>query len=318
MTAKLKPNWAGEDLLSRFVNLLIQTKPLYNIMKRQARNTMIATAEKNGIPWRETYQKLDRSPAKSLLPEIANSELPYPEYYQVPFHAYNEGNLCWKAAFEAEPATKAIGLRVWKGENLTWQEAERRMRGAFHDILGEYSPPIVRDILDVGCSIGMSTSTLHHYYRQRQQEPVRAVGLDLSPYMLSVAKVRDEKGEIDRWVHGNAEKTEFSDRSFDILTLQFLLHELPHHASKAIFQEMLRILRPGGILGILDNNPKSPVIQNLPPALFLLMKSTEPWSDEFYTFDVEATLKEVGFEYKTTIASDPRHRTIVAQKPIEN
>ena len=31
---KLKPDWAGEDILSRFVNLLIQTKPIYSLMKR--------------------------------------------------------------------------------------------------------------------------------------------------------------------------------------------------------------------------------------------------------------------------------------------
>ncbi|MEA5467279.1 class I SAM-dependent methyltransferase [Spirulina sp. 06S082] len=315
MTNKLKPDWAGEDILSRFVNLLIQTKPLYNIMKGQARQVLIKTAEKNGIPWRETYQKLDRTSVKSLLPEITNKNLTYPEYYQVPFHAYNEGNLCWAAAFEAESATKAMGLRVWKGENLTWQEAENRMRGNFHKILGEYSPPIVRDVLDVGCSVGISTLTLHHYYSQRQQDPVRTIGLDLSPYMLSVAKIRDEKGEIDRWIHANAENTGLSDRSFDIISLQFVIHELPRYASKAIFKEMLRILRPGGILSIIDNNPKSPVIQSLPPALFVLMKSTEPWSDDFYTFDVEAALKEAGFEHRITTPSDPRHRTIIAVKP---
>ncbi len=32
MTNKLKPDWAGEDLLSKFVNLLIQTKPIYKVM----------------------------------------------------------------------------------------------------------------------------------------------------------------------------------------------------------------------------------------------------------------------------------------------
>lgn len=33
---------------------------------------------------------------------------------------------------------------------------------------------------------------------------------------------------------------------------------------------------------------RSPVIQNLPPAIFTLMKSTEPWSDEYYLMDFEA------------------------------
>jgi hypothetical protein len=59
----------------------------------------------------------------------------------------------------------------------------------------------------------------------------------------------------------------------------------------------LRLLRPGGHLAIVDNNPQSSVIQNLPPVLFTLMKSTEPWSDDYYTFNVEAAMQSVGFEH---------------------
>jgi hypothetical protein len=74
------------------------------------------------------------------------------------------------------------------------------------------------------------------------------------------------------------------------------------------------LLRPGGCLALVDNNPQSPVIQNLPPVLFTLMKSTEPWSDDYYTFDLEAALRGIGYEPLVTVASDPRHRTIVAKK----
>jgi hypothetical protein len=35
---------------------------------------------------------------------------------------------------------------------------------------------------------------------------------------------------------------------------------------------------------------RSKVIQNLPPVIFTLMKSTEPHSDVYYTFDVEVKL----------------------------
>lgn len=312
---KAKPDWAGDDFLSWVVNLLIQTPPLYKIMQHQARRVLINTAEKNGISWRKTYQDLEKSPAKSLIDEITNPNIVYPSYYQVPFHAYDAGNLCWEAAFEAPSATKSMMLRVWKNEKITWETAENRLRSSFHQILGEYSPPIVRDVLDIGCSVGLSTLPLHRYYTQKQNHPVRTVGLDLSPYMLAVAKIIDEKKEIAEWIHGLAENTNLPDSSFDVVTLQFLLHELPNNATREIFQEALRILRPGGCLAIVDNNPRSSVIQNLPPALFLLMKSTEPWSDEYYTFNVEDTLQEVGFNYQTTVASDPRHRTIIALKP---
>jgi len=315
MNEKVKPDWAGDDLLSRFVNLLIQTKPIYKVMKRQARQVLVKTAEKNGVLWRKNYEELEASGIKAQLKGITNPSITYPDYYQVPFHAYDEGNLCWQAAFEAESATYAMALRVWREESLTWQEAQARLRGSFHQILANHISQPVRDILDIGCSVGISTLALHRYYQTTQETPVRTVGLDLSPYMLTVAQERDVNREIAEWLHGKAEETGLPDQSFDLVTLQFVIHELPRQATQAIFQEALRLLRPGGYLAIVDNNPKSPVIQNLPPVLFTLMKSTEPWADDYYTLDVEATMQTVGFENIVTVASDPRHRTILGRKP---
>jgi hypothetical protein len=65
---------------------------------------------------------------------------------------------------------------------------------------------------------------------------------------------------------------------------------------------------------ITDNDPRSPVLQGMPPAIFTMMKSTEPWSDEYYAFDVEGCLEDIGFDDVVTVATDPRHRTIIARK----
>lgn len=276
---------------------------------------MIKTAEKNGIPWRQTCQELESSGAKGLLEDMTNPNVIYPDYYKMPFHAYEEGNLCWQAAFEASSATQAIGLRVWPKENITAETAQSRLRGSFHQVLDQYSPETVKDLLDIGCSVGISTLAVHRYYCQRRGPKIRTVGLDLSPYMLAVAKTTDVQGEITEWIHALAEDTRMPDNSFDVVTLQFVIHELPHQATRLIFQEALRLLRSGGCLAIFDQDPRSPVIQNLPPALFVLLKSTEPWLDDYHTFDVETAMQEVGFQYKTTVATDPRHRAIVGIKP---
>ncbi len=315
MKDKIKPDWAGEGLLSQFVNLLIQTKPIYNLMKHQARQVIIKTAEKNGVPWRKNYETLAASGVTHRLEEITDSNIVYPDYFQVPFHAYSEGNLCWQAALEAPSATYSMALRVWPKENLTWEVAHDRLRGSFHQVLATYGPQEVNDILDIGCSVGISTLTLHRFYQKKQNHPVHTVGLDLSPHMLTVAKSLDVNNEISEWIHGKGEETRLQSNSFDLVSLQFVTHELPHYASKAIFSEALRLLRPGGCIALVDNNPKSPVIQNLPPVLFTLMKSTEPWSDDYYSFDIEAGLEEVGFNKPVTVASDPRHRTIISSKP---
>ncbi|MFQ4138741.1 class I SAM-dependent methyltransferase [Nodosilinea sp. PGN35] len=311
-TTKLKPDWAGDDFLSRLVNRAIQTPALYSLMKRQARQVLIKTAEKNGVPWRQTCLDLDTPEMRQRLAELTNPAVVYPDYYQVPFHAYSEGNLCWQAAFEAAPATYAMALRIWPQEDLSWQEAQARLRQSFLAVLDQHGPAQVTDILDLGCSVGISTLSLHRHYAPKN--PVRTVGLDLSPYMLAVAQSQDSRGEIAQWVHAAAETTGFAAASFDLVTMQFVTHELPRTATQAIFAEARRLLRPGGALAIVDNNPQSPVIQALPPVLFTLMKSTEPWSDDYYTFDLEAALVEAGFEPPVTVPTDPRHRTLVARR----
>jgi SAM-dependent methyltransferase len=311
MTAasSLRPAWAGDDWLSRLVNALIATRPLYALMKQQARRTLIRTAERKGVAWRETVEDLQQQGL-----DLPSRTADYPDYYQVPFHAYDEGNLCWLAAYEAEPATYSMALRIWPDEDLTWEQAQERLRASFHQQLAEHGPETVNDVLDLGCSVGISTRPLREFYRQRQGQAPRTVGLDLSPYMLAVARHRDPAGAIE-WRQGLAEDTGLPEASFDLITLQFVLHELPNRATEAIAREALRLLRPGGCLAIVDNNPGSEVIRNLPPVLFTLMKSTEPWSDEYYPLDVEGLLQRVGFALRCSVESDPRHRTIIVSKP---
>lgn len=312
-TSLTKPNWAGAGPLSQLVNLAIRTPPLYALMKGQARAVLIRTAERNGVPWQQTVEELRQAKLASHLPQLRRPEVPYPAYYQVPFHAYPQGNLCWQAAFEAEPATQAMALRIWPQESLTWQEAQARLRQSFHDVLSVHGPETVSDILDMGCSVGISTRSIHQYYQRRQGRAVRTVGLDLSEYMLAVARHRDPAAELE-WRHGAAEQTGLPAESVDLITLQFVAHELPQAATHSILREAFRLLRPGGCLAILDNNPRSPVIQNLPPVLFTLMKSTEPWSDEYYALDLEAAIAAAGLTPIATVASDPRHRTVIARK----
>jgi len=316
MTSKTKPVWAGDDFLSQFVNALIQAKPLYALMRHQARQLMIKTAEKNGIPWRTNYQAWEASGVKQRLGAITNGTVTYPAYYQVPFHAYELGNLCWQAAFEAESATYALGLRIWPKEKMSWQTAQERWRKNFHQLLATWGTPQVQDILDIGCSVGISTLSLHRYYTHAQTTPVRTVGLDLSPYMLAVAQTRDVDQEIMTWIHARAEATGLPEASFDLITLQHVIHELPQAVIRSVCLEAWRLLRPGGCLALLDNDPESPVIQNLPPVLFTLMKSTEPWTDEYYTLDVVGMLEQLGFENSVSQATDPRHRAVLGRKPV--
>ena len=41
----------------------------------------------------------------------------------------------------------------------------------------------------------------------------------------------------------------------------------------------------------------------------------EPHAEEYYTFNLEETLRESGFKDVHTEASDPRHRTVLGTRP---
>jgi len=319
---KLKPDWAGDDILSKAVDAAISNKFLYEvIMKPMARKTLIDTAEKNGIKWREVAEELQKDERlQTKFNEIENSSIEYPEYYLKPFHAYTEGNLCWLAACEAESATYSMALRVYPKERITAMDAQQRLRDSYTEALRDHrekynatnvEPEI---IVDIGCSVGMSTR-----YISRQFPSAKTIGMDLSPHMLAVASLRDEQ-EPDssqrEWIHGKGEDTKMADNSVDVVSLAFVIHECPETATDALMKEAFRILRPGGTFIMTDNNPQSAVIQKLPPALFTLMKSTEPHSNEYYTINVVNMLKANGFEHAHQEQTDPRHRTVLASKPL--
>lgn len=58
--------------------------------------------------------------------------------------------------------------------------------------------------------------------------------------------------------------------------------------------------------------------QELPPVLFTLMKSTEPFLDEYYLTDLEGVMREAGFVNVQSVLTDPRHRTVTATVPYWN
>ncbi|KAL4427807.1 hypothetical protein ABPG75_001896 [Micractinium tetrahymenae] len=314
---KAKPDWTGDDLLSRIVNAAINFKPLFALMKVGARSTMKSTAEKRGVPWGATVDELSKSEVYQIKEEIEDKFLAYPSYYTVPFHGYDTGNLSWLAAFEVEPASEVMALRVWKTEQLTPLQAQTRLRKAIynsiHAFIAEHGLTQPKDVIDVGCSVGLSTRWLAADFPNAQ-----VTGLDLSPYFLAVAELRERQlaggaGQRQRikYLHSNMEATGLPDASFDLVAVQFVTHECPAHVIDNLVKECRRLLRPGGTLALADNNPRSKVIQNLPPVLFTLMKSTEPHSDEYYQFDIEACMRSHGLQHVNTVESDPRHRVIL-------
>jgi ubiquinone/menaquinone biosynthesis C-methylase UbiE len=303
MTAAVKDT---PGLASQLVNGVLAIKPLYALAKHQARQMMIKRAEKIGVPWRQTVQELRDRNWETDLAQVQNPQITYPDYYLRPFHAYEKGDLCWDAAFEVEVAAYSVHAGLWKDAGV---QGDSRMRQSYHDVITAAIPTLPRDILDIGCSVGMSTFALAAVYPQ-----AKFTGLDLSPYFLAVANYRSfERNAKINWVHATAESTGLADASFDLVSICLVCHELPQSASRQIFQEARRLLRPGGYLAIMDMNPKSEVYAKMPPYVLTLLKSTEPWFDEYFALDIEQAIVDAGFQTPTITRNTPRHRTIIAQ-----
>ena len=297
-------------LASRLINGILAIKPLFGLAKYQARHLMIKRAETIGVPWTQNAAVLQARDWTAEFTQVHNPRLGYPDYYLKPFHAYSEGNLGWSPATEAESAAAAVHAKIWPEAGA---QGDVRLRQSYHDVLTAQLPTAPPTILDLGCSVGMSTFALQTTFPTAQ-----LTGLDLSPYFLAVAQLRSQQKTGTEssnltWLHALAEATGLPDAAFDLVSACLMFHELPGTAAIAILHEARRLLRPGGHLAIMDMNPQSATFAQMPPFILTLLKSTEPYLDEYFALDITSAIVAAGFAAPTITANSPRHRTIVAQ-----
>lgn len=298
-------------LMTQLVNGLLAVQPLAAFAKHQARSMMIKRAERIGVPWTETVKTLGQVNWQPYLEEIQNPQLRYPDYYVTSFHAYTEGNLSWQAAWEVEVAAKAVHAGIWQEAG---KEGDRQLRDSYHQLLLKHIPKTPEAIVDLGCSVGMSTAALAATYPQAE-----ITGVDLSPYFLAVAKYqaqdsdRTPQKQKTHWLHAAAENTGLPNHAYDLVSIFLMCHELPQSATLEIFQEARRLLRPQGHLAIMDMNPQSQIYAQMPPYILTLLKSTEPYLDQYFSLNIAETLVKAGFQPPVIIPNTPRHRTIISQ-----
>ena len=57
------------------------------------------------------------------------------------------------------------------------------------------------------------------------------------------------------YLHANAEAMPLDDRSQDMVAASYLVHELPVIGTKGFLHESYRVLKPGGVIAIVDGDP---------------------------------------------------------------
>ena len=119
------------------------------------------------------------------------------------------------------------------------------------------------NVLDVACGTGdMAVSLV--------ERGCTVTGVDISEEMLSIAR---QKAPIVTFMIADAEHLPFPDASFDAVTCAFGVRNFVHLEQG--LNEMLRVLKPGGQLVILElATPDSPLVK---PFYNLYTRRIIPW-----------------------------------------
>ena len=248
-------------------------------LKLKARNWFVKRAEQRGIKWNETSNFYKNNLNKLLYWKVKNTNMSieYPSYYIKPFHGYDEGNMNWQAAYEGEAATLSMSANYWKDilpetaevwlrKNITTNVDEyisrytidssfsyEKLGSIFSSNKHEEKKIFLDKIIDIGCSFGISTEYLKEHYKESM-----ITGIDLSPYFLAVAAFRNNRTSNNiQYVHANAEMMPFENDTYDKAFIQYLFHEMPQTSIQNVINEAYRLLKPGGILAIVDLEPKN-------------------------------------------------------------
>jgi ubiquinone/menaquinone biosynthesis C-methylase UbiE len=127
--------------------------------------------------------------------------------------------------------------------NGGWMNDGRGHTIASH-VISAYPELAPQRILDIGCAVGHTTVALKDDFPSAE---VHAV--DVAAPMLRYAHARAEHlGRAIHFSQQNAERTRYPDGHFDLVVSAVTLHETSLAATRAIFRESRRLLRPGGVM----------------------------------------------------------------------
>ena len=126
---------------------------------------------------------------------------------------------------------------------------ERKFRQAALDLV-DLEPGM--QILDVGCGTG----SLAIAAKQRIGNGGMVVGIDPSSNMVNLAQGKAEKERVEAAFQvGVIENIDFPEDQFDVVMSSLMMHHLPDELKMDGLQEVYRVLKPNGILLIIELDP---------------------------------------------------------------
>lgn len=175
---------------------------------------------------------------KDFSPEAQQYLSDVPEYYSRNFHFQTDGYL-------SDSSAQIYNHQV---EILFKGTAQTMRRLAIEPLRRVYMAHEEIEILDAACGPGSLTQDLALTFPNAH---VTAVDLSF-PYLKEAQRSLRRFPRIN-FLQANVEALPFKDQQFDAVTCSFLFHELPQATRQKVLAEFWRVLRPGGILAVVDS-----------------------------------------------------------------
>ena len=112
----------------------------------------------------------------------------------------------------------------------------------------------------------------------------------------------------------NGEALPWADATFDVVTSVYLFHELPRNARRNVVREMLRVVKPNGLV-VLEDSAQPSESPDLAAVLHGFPQDFhEPFYEDYLDDDLGQLLAEVGF---VDVATRPAlvAKVVVARRP---
>ena len=187
----------------------------------------------------------------------------------------------------------ATVLRTWSYQYQWLYDGVSRLaalsvggEGRFHQLpLQGLTIASETKVLDLCCGSGQATRFLVQYFQD-------VTGLDVSPVSLERARGNVPQAQ---YVEALAEEMPFGNNQFDLVHTSVAMHEMKPEQLQQIFQEVYRVLKPGGVFAMVDFHKPSNLLFWPGLAVFLWLFETKT-SWQLLETDLVGLLKNVGFE----------------------
>jgi ubiquinone/menaquinone biosynthesis C-methylase UbiE len=121
------------------------------------------------------------------------------------------------------------------------------MPRVYESLIGQAAIADGMSVLEIGCGTGNLTTRVHRAHRA-----ARVLGVDPDPRALARAERKDSGRNGTEFIRGYVQELPFEDNAFDRVLSSMMWHHLDGETKAAAAREILRVLRPGGRLHLVD------------------------------------------------------------------